>query len=183
MLMSRRVRRFLPSPAMVVALTALVMAMGGSAYALVITSGSIKNNTIKSKDVHNGGLIGKDVRGDGLGGRSIKESTLGPVPVAFSSYGSARFAVVTGNGLLARGKGLGPNPTARIGDGRYQVVFDADVRGCAYSATIGDTSAAGAPGGEISTSSVGSNVNAVAVRTERSDGVAADRPFHLVLSC
>ncbi len=181
--MSRRVRRFLPSPAMVVALTALVMAMGGSAYALVITSGSIKNNTIKSADVRNGGLIGKDVRGDGLGGRAVKESSLATVPSSFSSYGSARFVVATGDGLFVRGRGYGPNPVARIGDGRYQVVFDADVRGCAYVATIGDPSAAGAPGGEISTSSVGSNVNAVAIRTERSDGQPADRPFHLVLSC
>jgi hypothetical protein len=182
--MSQRVRRFLPSPAMVVALTALVMAMGGSAYALVITSGSIKNNTVRSADVRNGGLIGKDVRGDGLGGRSIKESTLGPVPLSFSSYGSARFAVVTADGLLARGRGLGPNPVARTNPGRYQVIFDADVRGCAYVATIGDASAAGPPqGAEISTSSLGSNVNAVSIRTEQSGGNPADRPFHLVLSC
>ena len=81
--MSRRVRRFLPSPAMVVALTALVMAMGGSAYALVITSGSIKNNTIRSQDVRNGGLVGTDVRVNGLGGRAIKESTLGRLSSQF----------------------------------------------------------------------------------------------------
>ena len=57
-----RIRRLIPSPAMAVALVALFMAMGGSAYALVITSGSIKNNTIRSVDVRNGGLLGKDLR-------------------------------------------------------------------------------------------------------------------------
>ena len=75
-----RFRRLIPSPAMAVALLALFMAMGGSAYALVITSGSIKNNTIRSEDVRNGGLVGKDVRANGLGGRAIKESTLGDRP-------------------------------------------------------------------------------------------------------
>ena len=59
-----RIRRLIPSPAMAVALVALFMAMGGSAYALVVTSGSIKNNTIRSVDVRNGGLLGKDVRGE-----------------------------------------------------------------------------------------------------------------------
>ena len=182
--MKRFARRLVPSPAMVVALTALFVALGGSAYALVVTSGSIKNNTIRSADVRNGALLGKDVRGDGIGGNAVKEATLGTVPSSGVSFGSARFAVVTGDGLLARGRGLGANPVARTGPGRYQVIFDADVRGCAYSATIGDASAAGPPqGSEISTSSLGSNVNAVSVRTEQSNGNPVDRPFHLVLSC
>ena len=74
-----RIRRLIPSPAMAVALVALFMAMGGSAYALVVTSGSIKNNTIRSVDVRNGGLLGKDLRHDSVGGRAIKESSLGLV--------------------------------------------------------------------------------------------------------
>ena len=64
------------------------------------------------------------------------------------------------------------------------MIFDGDVRGCAYVATVGDASAAGPPqGSEITTSSLGSNVNAVSVRTEKSDGTRVDRPFHLILSC
>jgi hypothetical protein len=182
--MTRWVRRLLPSPAMVVALTALFVALGGSAYALVVTSDSIRNNTIKSADVRNGGLLGKDVRRDGIGGSAIKELTLGTVPSSFDSFGTTRWAVVTADGLLARSQGTGPNPVARTGPGRYQVIFDGDVRGCAYAATVGDASAAGPPqGSEISTSSLGSNVNAVAVRTEHSNGTPVDRPFHLILSC
>ena len=79
-----RIRRLMPSPAMAVALLALFMAMGGSAYALVVTSGSIKNNTIRSEDVRNGGLLGKDFRKNGVGGGAIKESSLGTVPAAFA---------------------------------------------------------------------------------------------------
>ena len=60
----RRIRRFLPSPAMVVAVVALVMSLGGSAYALVITGKSIKNGTVTSKDIRNHSLTGSDVRKD-----------------------------------------------------------------------------------------------------------------------
>src|SRR5215204_3842015 len=79
----RHIRRFLPSPAMVVAVTALVMSLGGSAYALVITGKSIKNGTVTTKDIRNRSLTGNDMRKDSVGGGAVKESSLGPVPSAF----------------------------------------------------------------------------------------------------
>jgi hypothetical protein len=178
-----RIRRLTPSPAMAVALVALFMAMGGSAYALVVTSGSIKNNTIRSVDVRNGGLLGKDVRVDGLGGRAIKESTLGTVPSAFIAHGAAHFSVVNAGGQQVRGRGT--TSVARTSEGRYQVIFDGDVRGCAYFATIGDPSASAPPqNSQISVSSLGSNVAGVAIRTENGNtGAEADRPFHLLVLC
>ena len=138
-----RFRRLIPSPAMAVALLALFMAMGGSAYALVVTSGSIKNNTIRSKDVRNSGLVGKDVRSDGFGGRAIKESTLGTVPSALVADGSTHFAVVNAGGQQVRARGT--TSAARTAEGRYQVIFDRDVRGCGYYATVGGPTAAAPP--------------------------------------
>ena len=181
-----RIRRLMPSPAMAVALLALFMAMGGSAYALVVTSGSIKNNTIRSADVRNGGLLGKDFRKNGVGGGAIKESTLGTVPGAFVAHGSARFAVVNAGGQGVRGRGT--TSVARTAEGRYQVIFDADVRGCGYYATIGGPTAAAPPAsGEITVSSLASNVNGVDIRTNDGDdpnpGAAVNRPFHLVVLC
>jgi hypothetical protein len=171
---------------MAVALVALFMAMGGSAYALVVTSGSIKNNTIRSQDVRNGGLVGKDVRANGLGGRAIKESTLGAVPSSFVTAGSAHFAVVNAGGQAVRSRGI--TSAARTAEGRYQVIFDGDVRGCAYYATIGGPTAAAPPAsGEVMVSSLDSNVNGVDVRTNDGDdpnpGAAVNRPFHLVVLC
>jgi hypothetical protein len=177
-----RIRRLIPSPAMAVALVALFMAMGGSAYALVVTSGSIKNNTIRSQDVHNGGLVGKDVRADGLGGRSIKESTLGTVPGAFIAHGSAHFAVMNAGGQQVRARGT--TSAARTAEGRYQVIFDRDVRGCAYYATIGGPTAAAPPdNGQITVSGLGSNVNGVDIRTTGANGNDANKPFHLLVLC
>jgi hypothetical protein len=171
---------------MAVALLALFMAMGGSAYALVVTSGSIKNNTIRSQDVRNGGLVGKDARANGFGGRAIKESTLSTVPGAFVAHGAARYAVVAAGGQAVRGRGI--TSATRTGDGRYQVIFDADVRNCAYYATIGSPVAAGPPAsGEVMVSSLESNVNGVDIRTNDGDdpspGAAVNRPFHLVVLC
>jgi hypothetical protein len=167
---------------MAVALLALFMAMGGSAYALVVTSGSIKNNTIRSQDVHNGGLIGKDFRKDGVGAGAIKESTLATVPGAFISHGSAHFAVVNAGGQQVRARGT--TSAARTAEGRYQVIFDRDVRSCAYYATIGGPTAAAPPeNGQITLSALGSNVNGVDIRTTGAQGNDANKPFHLLVLC
>jgi hypothetical protein len=118
--MLRRFRRLLPSPAMVVALTALVMSVTGSAYALVITGKTIRNNSVTGRDIHNRSLTGNDVRRDSVGGGSIKESTLGIVPSSFVSIGSFRHAVVNAGGQLVRGRDV--SSTARADDGVYQVI-------------------------------------------------------------
>jgi hypothetical protein len=171
---------------MAVALVALFMAMGGSAYALIVTSADIKNNTIRSQDVRNGGLLGKDFRSNGVGGRAIKESTLSTVPGAFLTAGAGHYAVVNAGGQQVRGRGT--TSTARTAEGRYQVIFDQDVRNCGYYATIGGPTAAAPPNsGEITVSSLASNVNGVDIRTNDGDdpnpGAAVNRPFHLLVLC
>ena len=170
-----RLRRFLPSPAMIVAVTALVLTLGGSAYALVVTGKTIRNNSVTNADIRQRTLTGNDMRRDKVGGGSIKESSLGTVPsssLAGIAGGSARFAVVGGGGALRRGRGI--RSVARTGPGRYQVIFQSDVRNCGYYATIGDPSAAGPPpNSQVSVSSLGSNVNGVAIRTSNSNNVSS----------
>jgi hypothetical protein len=176
-------RRLLPSPAMVVAIAALVMSLGGSAYALVITGKSIKNGSVTNKDIRNRSLTGSDVRRDSIGGGSVKESSLGPVPSAFLAAGGSRFAVVNPGGSAVRGRDI--SSSARTGEGRYQVIFNGDVRNCAYFATVGDPTAGGPPqNSQISVSSLASNVNGVSVRTENGgNGAELDRGFHLIVMC
>jgi hypothetical protein len=90
---------------------------------------------------------------------------------------------VNGNGQLVRGRDV--SSVARTGDGRYQAIFNADIRGCAYFATVGHESAAGPPqNSQISVSSLGTNANGVSVRTENgNNGSEANRPFHLIVMC
>jgi hypothetical protein len=82
-----------PSPAMVVALTALVLSTGGTVTAgVLITSADIRDNTIRSADVRdaavtnsdvdNGALSGVDVARNSLTGADVNESSLGKVPNA-----------------------------------------------------------------------------------------------------
>src|SRR5512132_964294 len=132
-------RRFVPSPAMVVAVVALIASLSSSAYAALVTGKSIKNGTVTTKDIHNHSLSGTDMRRDGIGGGSIKESTLGPVPSSFLTGGAGRFAVVNASGQAVRGRDI--SSVARTSEGRYQVIFGGDVRNCAYFATVGDPSA------------------------------------------
>jgi hypothetical protein len=168
---------------MVVAVTALVLSLGGSAYALVITGKSIKNGSVTMKDIRNRTLSGRDMRPDGVGGGAINESTLGPVPSAFLAGGGSRFAVVNAGGQAVRGRDV--SSVARTSAGRYQVIFNGDVRNCGYFATVGDESASAPPqNSQISVGSLSSNVNGVAVRTENgANGTELDRPFHLIVMC
>jgi hypothetical protein len=81
MLEALAVRR--PSPAMIVALLALFVALGGSSYAaLKIGSPQIRNNSVLSADLHNNTVRGADVHRNTLTGDDIKESSLRKVPAA-----------------------------------------------------------------------------------------------------
>ena len=105
------------------------------------------------------------------------------MPSAFLAGGASRFAVVTAGGQAVRGRDV--SSAARTSEGRYQVIFNGDVRNCGYFATVGDESASAPPQNtQISVGSLGSNVNGVAVRTENgANGTELDRPFHLIVMC
>lgn len=177
--MSRK-RKFLPSPAMAVALLALFVALGGGAYAAIVVTGkNVKNGSLTGSDFKKHSLHGSKLKADSIGGGSIKESSLGPVQAL------AHQAVVTGAGVLARGRGV--SSVVRTAAGRYTVVFDRDVRGCVYNATVGDVSAAGPGTGTASVGSNAANANAVNVRTVTYNAggnpVDENRSFHLLVSC
>jgi hypothetical protein len=75
-----------PSPALVVALVALVAAMTGGAAALpgqnTVTSGDIKREAVRSKHIKGHSLRGSDVQRDALKGKQILEDRLEAVPEA-----------------------------------------------------------------------------------------------------
>lgn len=93
--MSRIIRRR-PSPSMVVALIALFIALGGSAYALTITGGDVKN----------GSLTGRDIRKNSLTGTQVREAKLGKVPKAkvADKVGNRTVGQVTTKAFLAAQK-------------------------------------------------------------------------------
>lgn len=79
--LTRRIPR--PSAALVVAIVALFMALGGTSYAaLKITGKNVVNGTLTGADVDNRSLGGKEIKKNTLDGDEINESALGAVPKA-----------------------------------------------------------------------------------------------------
>ncbi len=70
-------KRMLPRPAMIVAVVALIAALGGSAYAATkIGTDDIQNNAITARQVENGTLKGKDFKEGGLTSSDVRDGKL-----------------------------------------------------------------------------------------------------------
>ena len=82
----RAMSRMRPSPALVVALAALVIAMSGAAIALpgndTVGSNDIKKNAVRSKHIKGKSVKGSDVQDDALKGKHVFEDKLEAVPEA-----------------------------------------------------------------------------------------------------
>ena len=69
--------RLRPSPAMLVAVVALFVALGGVGYAATtIGSEEIRNNSVQSVDVKNDDLQSRDIKDDTVLSRDIKDDTV-----------------------------------------------------------------------------------------------------------
>ena len=177
----RRLRLRRPSPALVISLIALFVALGGTSYAAIkIGARNLKTGSVGTRAVKNATLSGRDIKRAGLSGREINEGRLGSVPLA---EGVSHWAVIrAGDGAATRSRGA--TSATHFAPGRYQVIFNRDVRGCAYFGSLGSTDATIPPTGQIAVSQLPSNVNGVQIRTTASGGSPnADRNFHVAVLC
>jgi hypothetical protein len=150
-----------PSPALVIALIALFVSLGGVSYGLAtgsIDSREIKNNTVRSKDIRNSQVLSRDIRNstvrgrdvglNTLGGLDIDESKLGRVPTASraDSVGGLRVLprVVAAPGQVRPVATQGPL-TLQLrctslggGDVRFSLEVDSSADNAASDATGGD---------------------------------------------
>jgi len=92
-----------PSPAMIVALLALFVALGGSSYAAIKTGAvgarAIANNSVRSADIRNGTIRGTDVRANSLTNADIDNSKLRAL-TALTATSAATAASATDAGML-----------------------------------------------------------------------------------
>lgn len=169
-----RMRR--PSPAMVVAITALIVALAGTAYAAqTINGGAIKKQTIGA------GKLKKKT----LTGFQINTNKLGVVPSA-KRAAHTYWAVVNnptspGNATLARASDAGISATE--GGGAVTVVFPTNVSGCANVAGRNNAGTTAPGSGYAQTNTSPANANAIEVRTRDKDGNNEDADFHLIVVC
>jgi hypothetical protein len=177
--MSTLRKKMHPSPAMVVAVTALVVALAGTAYAAqTINGGAIMKQTIGA-----GKLKHKT-----LTGYQINTNKLGVVPSAQSATRASHtyWAVVnnpagTGNATLARASDSGI--TASEGGGAVSVVFPINVSGCADVAGRNNAGTTVPGPGSAQTNTSPANANAIEVHTRDEKGANADADFHLIVVC
>jgi hypothetical protein len=88
----------------------------------------------------------------------------------------ARFALVNADGAVANANGVAS--VTRLEEGAYAVVFDADIDGCVYTATIGSTNSLAVASVERSSSS------ALLVKTRAiPSGDQDDAPVNVVVNC
>jgi hypothetical protein len=73
----KRILRRRPSPALVVAGTALFVALSGSAYALTITGADVRNGSLTGADIKNRSLTQFDLRGRALKGTLMIKDSVG----------------------------------------------------------------------------------------------------------
>ena len=110
-----------PSPALVIAVIALIVALGGTGYAAItLPANSVGNEQLKRRAVtttkiHRNAVTGSKVKRDTLRGRDVNESTLAKVPNArradvannAGTANSANTANTAGNANALQGHGPG----------------------------------------------------------------------------
>lgn len=168
-----------PSPAMVVAMIALFVALAGTAYAAqTINGGSIKKQTI------GGGKLKQKT----LTGFQINTNKLGVVPSAKSAVRASHtyWAVVNnpaspGNASLARTSDAGIS--AVEGGGAVNVIFPVNVSGCANVSSRNNAGTTVPSSGYAQTNISPANPNAVEVHTRDKAGNNEDADFQLIVVC
>ena len=194
------------SSAHVIAMAALFVALGGSAFAAAtIGTSDIKDGAVTKDKLHDNAVTGAKVKNDSLTGSDLDEKTLNQVPSANHAANADRATVantaIRANNVLSAvvGKGAGgctllratqPGTSANIATGHSgpaasacSVGFPRDVTQCTYVAGIGENSAGEAPAGLTTTAPAVGNPKAVFVRTMDKSGDNAARPFHLQVVC
>lgn len=165
-----------PSPAMVVALVALFVALAGSAYAAQrINGGAIMKQTIGA---------GK-IKHKTLTGYQINTNKLGVVPAARRAV-RTYWAVVnnpggTGNATLARASDAGM--AASEGGGAVTVTLPVNATGCAEVAGRNNAGTSVPKAGFAQTNTSAANPNAIEVHTRDAKGDNEDADFHLIVIC
>jgi hypothetical protein len=172
----KRLRSRRPSPAMVVATIALIVALGGTAIAAQnINGGAIKKQTI------GGGKLKQKT----LTGFQINTNKLGVVPTA-KRAAHTYWAVVNnptgvGNAALARASDAGI--VAAEGGGAVTVSFPVNISGCADVAGRNNAGTTPPGAGFAQTNTSPANAAAIEVRTRDEKGTPEDADFHLIVVC
>ena len=174
-------RHKMPSPAILIAILALVAAVAGTAVA---ESGPNANTSASAKKTAKKAL--KKANKAKTKAAEANQTAKGAQASADDAQASADdatplTAVVAADGSVARGTGVTSTNAKLLGSGLYTVEFDRSLSDCVWVAQIGNGDSTPTIYGEMSTWA--ESPNGIFVQTASSAGVLADRPFHLIVHC
>jgi hypothetical protein len=194
----RALRAVRPSPAMVIASTALLVALAGTGYAASslpansVGNAQLQSNAVTSSKVKDHALLKVDFASNQLprGARGAPGSPgppgapgntggRGPTGPAGPSS-SGLWAAVNPIGTLARGAGV--LSVTHTVTGIYRVQFNRNITQCAWLATIG-SAASVTTFGFVETELSSGTTDTVHVGTRDTNAVPADRGFILSVLC
>jgi len=179
-----------PSPATAISVITLFVALGGTGYAAVVLpknsvdteqlkSGAVRKsdqgrNSVDTSKVVDGSLLSADFKAG-----QLPVGATGPSGPA-GAPATALWGVVAAAGTMSRGSHV--TACEKVATGQFVVIFDRDVKACAFVGSLGGTAAESVVG-QISATRRSINANGVFVRTYDSAGTAADKSFHLAVFC
>lgn len=181
------IRRLKPSPAMVVALLALFVSLGGVSYAATkIGTRQIKNGAVTAKKLHKNAVTTKKIHNGAVNGAKIADRSInyrdtdGSIVNTFTAGVAVAGVNLSSNGILRRYfNRFGGAPTvSHPSTGLYQISFPGSVGHIRANNSIALATLIG-QNGEIRVTSFGKN--AAQVRTANSNGVPANRAFNYML--
>ena len=189
-------KRFRPSPAMVVASLALLLALGGTGYA---ASQALPRNSVTTIQVKDRSLLARDFKAGqlprgavGPAGPAGAAGPAGPAgPAGGAGSAAVKWALVRADGGIAAQSG-GITLAAKPSAGTYILSIGSAVTGkpilasAAYAADASDqrgVASAGPCGGgaEGRTCPTSDNTSSVMVQTRNNDGVTTDHAFYVAV--
>ncbi len=171
------IRRLKPSPAMVVALLALFVSLGGVSYAATkIGTRQIKNGAVTAKKLHKNAVTTKKIRDGSINFRDTDRSIVN----AYTPGVAVAGVNLSPNGTVRRffNRFGGTPSVTHSGTGLYQISFPGLAGHIRSNSSIAVATLIGAMG-EIRVTSFGKNL--AQVRTASSNGAAANRAFNYAL--
>lgn len=181
-------RRRLPSPAMLVALAALFVALGGVSYA------ALAKDSVRSKHIKNGQVKSVDVANNAIRGADVDEASLGPVPRAIDADAVGGLAAAelarkddilwvefANDGTVLNASHPGIEAEDSLAYGVKRAYFPRDVSECLLlSQTAGSDDQGDSP--SLSTANpVTGQPNGVEILTELAEGSGAEADTYKVL--
>jgi hypothetical protein len=178
-----------PSPAMVVALLAVFIALGGLAYAASLPrnsvgSAQIRANAVGSSEIHRSAVGSSETRDRSLRlsdiSASVRRRLRGPQGPA-GPPGPTYHAAINSDGGRVRGNAV--DASHDNATGIYTVHFASEVSRCQATATLAQV-----PGGSVvdpppGRTTVRPSGHGVEIRTYDTDGTLRDLPFNVIVAC